>query len=72
MNPKIKIEKNVPLPDKRQPSGLLYRTLLEMKKGDSILVDRQKEASWRSCAWTYGVKIYGRKASETECRLWKV
>jgi hypothetical protein len=69
---KIKIENSFPIPEKTQPRGFAATTLMEMGKGQSILIPRTKEQSWRSIAWANGVKVVGRKVSDQECRLWKV
>lgn len=66
----MKIEKNIPIPPRK--SGLISLTLREMKVGDSIVIPKSQDTSWRTAAMRLKMDIVTRKISDTETRLWRV
>ncbi len=66
----ITIEKNIPIPA-RASARARGATLKGMDVGDSIVVPRAAQGSWRGCARFVKMKVAVRKISDTEVRLWR-
>jgi hypothetical protein len=67
---KIKIEKNIPIPDTYR--GITRQTVEAMESGDSIIVNSRSELSaWRSAVERAGYKAVSRKIENGSWRIWK-
>lgn len=64
----IKIEKNIPLPDK---SSGLVAGLKKLKIGDSFLAAADKRATIASSAKYAGIKVATRKEGDADVRIWR-
>lgn len=65
-----KFDYSVPL-DKAKERGEITATLLEMKKGATLLVPIDEVGSWRSVAQLHRIKIKTQRDSETHHRIWR-
>jgi hypothetical protein len=64
----MKIEKNIPIPDRNKVAA----TLRAMSVGDSVIIPKGRDVSWRASAAQLKMKVTSRKISDTECRLWRI
>lgn len=72
-SPKLKIESGIPIPP-RQAQGFWAKTLLDMKEGDSFVVETRRERdSVLNCSKrTAGVPVTTRKLNGAGYRIWRI
>lgn len=72
-NGQIKIEKGIPLPDKRQGSqNPLIEQMKKMKNGDSFLYPILKRTTLSFCARKAQIVISTRTVDEQTVRCWRI
>lgn len=70
MNDMPKIEKNIPLPDKK--SGKNIRLLKSMEVGDSFVIEIKSRSSFLISAAREGIKITTRSIGNGKIRVWLI
>ena len=69
----IVIESNVPIPSKGRAKGSgQWEFIKTLAVGQSFLAPYKKGAAITAFAKYLGVKVITRRASPTECRVWRV
>ncbi len=67
----MNIEKNIPIPGLNRATGITVN-LKKMAVGDSVVIERTKQNSWRTSAYHLNMKLVVHKLNATECRVWRV
>jgi hypothetical protein len=69
----IRIEKQVPLPEKKGgPYGQLAAALRQMEIGDSFECTESQRSAASQTAHRHGIKVITRKSGQGLCRVWRV
>ena len=72
----MKIEKNIPMPEKRSSSGKYKDVLRQMEIGDSVSASFNEQAGLRQAAKVLGFRIAARKENKgkfpSKFRIWRI
>lgn len=75
MNPKLKIEKNVPIPTfggRRSDPNSVSATIRKLKVGESVVLsERQRQAAF-AAAHTIKFKLTSRLVGHNQVRVWRI
>jgi hypothetical protein len=74
MTPKIKIDRNVPVPDRKERTKGITETLRLMKEGESTVINTFDVNSWRACGRAIGIKCRVERDVKrpSKTRLWRI
>lgn len=69
----IKIEKGLPLPEKKWAHyGFIAAALKQMEIGDSFECTESQRSAASQTAHRHGIKVITRKSGQGLCRVWRV